>query len=597
MRRGVTYMKRTQTIPPSPFRRHLRLAARACLLILAPLALLAQQPAGDVIYYNGHFVTMWDSHPTVQAVAIRGNHFLAAGTLAEVRKAARPSARMIDLYGRTVLPGLEDSHTHPITAALSEQDGPLPVLKSIADIQKYIRNRVDSLPPSRVILIPKVYSSRLIDRRYPTRQELDAAAPDRPALTDNGYSSALNSAALRMIGVSRDTPQPANGKIIKDKNGDPTGLIIGAPQLLKPLRTSKTATHDDMVWALKAMQKAYNAVGLTSVIDRAEGPDAFRVYQELREKNELTVRSYVTYLITGQGTPADVRKEIHSIPFVTGLGDDWYRVGSLKVVADGGILLGTAYLREPYGENTQLYGYHDPTYRGVLSVPAANLVEMAKTADELGWQMTAHVTGGGSLDLLLDAYEAANREKPIMGRRFTVTHGNFPNARAIARAKQLGVVFDCQPAWLYEDGAAIKDIFGPERMKDFIPLRSLFDNGIVVAGGSDHMVGFDSRNGINPYNPFFGMWMAITRKLTDGTVLGPDQTITREQALRMWTLNGAYLSFEEKMKGSIEPGKLADMVVISKDILKCPVDEIKDIDALLTIVDGHVVYRDPHMPA
>jgi len=566
------------------------------LLIALPLVLAAQQPAQDVIYYNGHIVTMWDSHPAVQAVAIRNNHFLAVGTLAEVRKAARPSARMIDLHGRTVLPGLEDSHTHPITSALAEQDGPIPVLKSIPEIQKYIRNRVDSLPPNRVILIPKVYSSRLNEHRYPTRQELDAAAPDRAALTDNGYSSALNSTALHMIGVSRDTPEPANGKIIKDKNGEPTGLIIGAPQLLKPLRTSKTATHDDMVWALKAMQKAYNAVGITSVIDRSEHPEGFRVYQELREKNELTVRSYVTYLMSGQGTPADVRKEIESIPFVTGMGDDWYRVGSLKVIADGGILLGTAYLREPYGEHTELYGYHDPGYRGVLSVPAENLVEMAKTADELGWQMTAHVTGGGSLDLLLDAYEAANREKPIMGRRFTVTHGNFPNPQAIQRAKQLGVVFDCQPAWLHKDGAAIKDIFGPDRMKDFIPLRSLFDNGIVVAGGSDHMVGFDSRNAINPYNPFFGMWMAITRKLTDGTVLGPGQTITREQALKMWTLNGAYLSFEEKIKGSIEPGKLADMVVISKDILKCPVDEIKDIDALLTMVDGRVVYRDKQMP-
>ena len=183
-----------------------------------------------------------------------------------------------------------------------------------------------------------------------------------------------------------------------------------------------------MVWALKAMQKAYNAVGITSTIDRAEGPEGFRVYQELRAKNELTVRTFVTYLMSGQGTPEQVRKEIEALPFVTGMGDDWYRVGSLKVIADGGILLGTAYLREPYGDHTEIYGYHDPGYRGVLSVPRENLIEMARTADRLGWQMTAHVTGGGSLDALLDAYEAANREQPIMGRRFTVTHGNFPQS-------------------------------------------------------------------------------------------------------------------------------------------------------------------------
>ena len=579
---------------------HLGIVCRGSLLLALALALAAQsggqQTLADTIYYNGHIVTMWDAHPAAEAVALRGNRFLAVGTLAEVRRAASPSARRIDLHGRTVLPGLEDSHTHPITAALSEQDGPIPVMKSIADIQAYIREQVASSPAERLIFVPKIYSTMLTDRRYPTRQELDAAAPNRAAMTDNDYSSVLNSAALRQLGITRDTPQPDNGKIIKDVNGEPNGLILGAPQLLAPLRTSRPRTHDDMVWALKAMQKSYNAVGITSTIDRAEGPEGFRVYQELRAKGELTVRSYVTYLITGQGTPEQVRKEIEALPFVTGMGDEWFRVGSLKVIADGGILLGTAYLREPYGEHTEIYGYHDPDYRGELSVPRENLIEMAKTADRLGWQMTAHVAGGGSLDALLDAYEAANREKPIMGRRFTVTHGNFPNPQAIERARQLGVVFDCQPAWLYEDGEAIKDVFGPARMKDFLPLRSLFDKGVIVAGGSDHMLRFDSRNAINPYNPFFGMWMAITRKTTDGTVLGPEQTITREQALRMWTVNGSYLSFEEKVKGSIEPGKLADLVVISKDILRCPVDEIKDIEALLTVVDGRVVHRDATMP-
>jgi len=197
------------------------------------------------------------------------------------------------------------------------------------------------------------------------------------------------------------------------------------------------------------------------------------------------------------------------------------------------------------------------------------------------------------LDVLIDAYEAADKRKSIRERRFTVTHGNFPNPEAIARARKLGVVFDCQPAWHYFDGPAIKDAFGPMRMKDFQPYRALFDAGVVVAGGSDHMIGFDSRQAINPYHPFFGMWMAITRETADGTVMEPEQRITREEALRMWTRNAAYLSFEEKTKGSIEPGKLADFVVISKDFLSCPVDQIKDIEALQTVVDGKSVYESP----
>lgn len=574
-----------------------RTALRSIGAAVVLAACLSAQPATDTtVYYNGQIVTMWAAHPVVEAVAIRGNRFLAVGSNADVRRAAGASARLVDLRGRTVLPGLEDSHTHPISSALSEQDRPVPVMNSISDIQAYIKRLATDMPRDRLIFVPKIYATRLSDHRYPNRQELDAAAPDRPAMTDNGYASVLNSVALEKVGVSRDTPEPANGKIIKDSKGEPTGLILGAPQLLGELRRARTPTHEDMVWALKSMQKSYNEVGITSTIDRSEGPEGFRVYQELRQSNQLTVRSYVTYLITGQGTPAQVRQEIERIPFVTGMGDDWYRVGTLKVIADGGILIGTAYLREPYGEHTDIYGYHDAEYQGVLAVPRENLNEMARSANRLGWQMTAHTTGGGATDALLDAYEIANKEKSIMGRRFTVTHGNFPDARAIERARQMGVVFDCQPAWLHLDADAIRDVFGPQRMKDFIPLRTLFDKGIVVAGGSDHMIRFDSRHAINPYNPFFGMWMAITRKTVSGAVQGAEQTITRDQALRMWTLNGAYLSFEENSKGSIEPGKLADLVVISKDYLHCPVDEIRDIEALLTVVDGRVVYRGSGMP-
>jgi predicted amidohydrolase YtcJ len=573
----------------------LRKIAACCAMLAATAAIPVAQLPVDTVYYNGNIVTMWSDHPVAEAVAIRGDRFVAVGSTADVRALAVSSTRQVDLRGRTVLPGLQDSHTHPISAALSEQDAPVPVMNSIPEILAQIRRLAAVMPPERVIFLPKVYSTRLAERRYPNRYELDEAAPDRAAMTDNGYASVLNSTALRQIGVGRDTPQPDNGKIIKDQKGEPTGLILGAPQLLGELRRSKPVTYDDMVWALKAMQKRYSAVGLTSTIDRGEGPEGFRVYQKLREQNELTVRSYVTYLIGGQGTPAQLRQEIERIPFVTGFGDEWFRVGSLKVVADGGILIGTAYLREPYGDNTGIYGYHDPAYRGVLSVPRENLAEMARTANRLGWQMTAHTTGGGATDALLDAYEAADRDKPIADRRFTVTHGNFPDPTAISRARRMGVAFDVQPAWLHLDGAAIKDVFGPERMRDFLPLRSLFEAGVIAAGGSDHMIRFDSRNAINPYNPFFGMWMAITRQTTDGAVLGPDQTVSREQALRMWTLNGAWLTFEEKSKGSIEPGKLADMVVVSKDYLRCPIDEIKDIDALLTIVGGRVVYRSPSM--
>jgi predicted amidohydrolase YtcJ len=548
------------------------------------------QTAPDVIYYNASILTMSANQPAAQALAIRGDRFAAIGSDAAVLKTAGPRTRKIDLAGRCVVPGIVESHVHPIMAALAEIDGPVPLMHSVAEIQSYVRAEADKLPPDRLIFVPKVYSTRLADRRYPTRYEIDAAAPDREAMVDNGYASVLNSALLKKLGITRDTPQPANGRIVKDAKGEPTGLILGAPQLLGKLRAARAYTPKEQLWALESMLKRYNSVGITSIIDRAEGPDGFRAYQTLRDAGKLTARSYVTYLIQAQGTPAQVRDEIGRIPFVTGWGDHWLRVGSLKTIADGGILIGTAWLREPYGSHTQIYGFLDPDYRGVLSVPPENLVEMARVANELGWQMTAHTTGGGATDLLLDAYEAADKEKSIVGRRFTVTHGNFPNAAAIARAKALGVAFDIQPFWLYLDGPAIQDVFGPERMQHFQPLRDLIDAGIVVAGGSDHMIRFDPREATNPYHPFLGMWIATTRKMVDGKVLHPEQKISRMEALKMWTWSGAYLMFAEKEIGSIEPGKLADLVVISKDYAKCAEDEIKDIEALRTVVGGKIVY-------
>ena len=566
-----------------------KIAATFLLLLFAIMQ--TGLPTADTIYYNGKIVSLWDSHPICEAVAIRGNRFLVVGSNAEVLKLAGPETKKIDLKGRTVLPGLIDSHTHPISAALSEMDEPLPPFNSIADIQSYVRRRAAKGQNKDVILVPKVYAPRLREHRYPTRLELDEAASDRPVLADNGYAGVVNSFLLSRLKITRDTPQPVNGKIIKDDKGEPTGLILGAPQLLAEFRRERTVTQSEMVEALRRMQQSYNRVGITSTIDRGQDAQGFRVYQELKRRGGMTVRSFVTYRISGQGTPREARAEIERLPFVTGWGDDWLRVGSLKIVMDGGILIGTAYLREPYGDNTGVYGYHDPNYRGVLAVPRENVFEIARAANELGWQMTAHVTGGGSLDVLLDAYEAADREHSIRDRRFTVTHGNFPNEQAIARAKKLGVVFDCQPMWHHLDAPVIRDVLGSKRTDYFLPLRSLLDAGVVVAGGSDHMIRFDPRTSTNPYHPFYGMWMAITRQTVDGTVINPEQRVTREQALRMWTLNGAYLSFEEKSKGSIEPGKLADLIVISKDILACSEDEIKTIEVLLTIVDGKEVHR------
>jgi hypothetical protein len=255
---------------------------------------------------------------------------------------AGPRTQKVDLARKCVVPGIIETHVHPIGAALSEIDGPVPVVHSIPELQAYIRAQDKKLSPGRLIFVPKFYSTRLTDHRYPTRYELDEAAPTREVVADNGYAAVLNSALLKKLGITRDTPQPEDGRIAKDDK--PTGLILGAPQLLRSVRGSRPVTAKDRLWAWKSMLARYNSVGITNIIDRYEGPDGFRAYQTLYEYGDLTARSYVTYTIQAQGTPAQVRAEIERIPFVTGWGDNWLRVGNLKTIVDGGILIGTAYL-------------------------------------------------------------------------------------------------------------------------------------------------------------------------------------------------------------------------------------------------------------
>src|SRR5690242_3888472 len=239
------------------------------LILISALAVVTAgaQTAADTIYYNGKIVTMWANQPTVQAVAIRGGRFLAVGSTAAVMKTAGPSTRKIDLRGKCVLPGIVESHVHPIGAALSEIDGPVPVLHSFREIDDYIKTQAAKLPPNRLIFVPKVYSTRLDEHRYPDRYELDRSAPNREVMLDNGYASVLNSALLKKLGITRDTPQPSNGRIVKDAKGEPTGLVLGAGQILGNLRRSRPYTAQDRVRGLKSMLQHYNAVGITSIID------------------------------------------------------------------------------------------------------------------------------------------------------------------------------------------------------------------------------------------------------------------------------------------------------------------------------------------
>jgi predicted amidohydrolase YtcJ len=560
-----------------------------CVLALAGVAAAAD---ADLIFHNGRIVTVDTGFRVVQAMAVKNGRITALGSDAQVLKAERtPRTHVQDLGGKTVLPGMTDAHVHPAEAGLSEYFDPLPRLDSIQAIQHYIRSQAQVVPKGEWIVVPRTLPPRLEEMRFPTKHDLDVVT-DHPVAFDGSYVWGANSMALRISGITRDTPNPPGGEIVKGPDGEPNGILRAASQLLKGVRRSRPATEEQRLAALEKMLELYAAAGLTAVGDRAVRPPEVALYEKLKAQGRLPIRAVLTWRPGSDEAVDVVVKRIQDSKWTTNQGDEWLKFGSYKVTLDGGQSVGTAYQRVPYGPfGKQLYGQTNPEARGTLFVEADKLYRIFAAARDKGWQLTAHVQGGGAIDALLDAFERLNKDKPIRPSRSHVMHGSFMSEAALDRMQRLGVAVDAQPGWLYYDVPALGKVFGVDKMRWFFPLKSFFDRGIPVAGGSDHMIGWNKSAAVNSFNPFLNMWICMTRRTVRGDVIYPEESITREQALKMWTTGPAWLQFAEKERGSLERGKLADFVIIDRDFLKCPVNEIKDIEPLETWVEGKQVYR------
>ena len=549
-------------------------------------------PSADLMLFNGKIVTADKNFTIADAVAISKDKIVAVGSNNKIRKFTGRQTKIIDLNGKTVVPGLIDAHLHPESASVSELDEEIPYLHSIGELLTWIKGQTLKKAKGEWIVLPKFFSTRMKEMRQPTLAELDSVAPNHPVFLDGSYGGMINSAAMKISGITKKT---VNIGIIRDgKTGMLTGFIRGSAFNLLKIPSGKQLTYLESLDALQSMLKRYNRYGITSLYSGSGDPEAVAMYQDLRKKNELTTRIAINIMLpikSGNITPESVREKLKTFKFVTGDGDEWVRIGRLKIILDGGILTGTAYLQEPWGDKARdIFGIRDSNYRGVLNYTREDLLAIVTAANDLNWSFTAHSTGGGGVDLLLDVYGEVNRLKPIKERRFSIIHGNFFSEEAIKHMSELGVYADMQPAWFYKDANAMEYILGEKRIQMFHPYRSLFDAGVIVNGGSDHMVKWDANSSINPYNPFLAMWTVVTRTTERGTVIIPSEAITREEALKMYTINNAYSTFEESLKGSIEPGKLADMAILTEDFLNCPVDKIKDIESATTILGGKIIY-------
>jgi predicted amidohydrolase YtcJ len=570
--------------------------SRLAVIALSLLLTTSLRAEPDLILHNGKVVTVDRQFRVAEALAVEGDKITAVGANDAILKLKGPKTKALDLGGKMVLPGLIDSHTHPNGAAMHEFDHPIPDMETIADVLAYIKGRAKVLPEGEWIVVSQVFITRLKEQRYPTRQELDEAAPKHPVFYSTGPDASLSTLALKASGIGKDwkVTDGGTGFAEKDpKTGEPTGILRNCSRYVKAQTPSvRQSTEADRVERLLALLADYNSVGITGIIDRSTSSGAMDRFKKLRDGGKLTVRVAGSYNIGTGGATESIQAEIKKLAdHPLRKPDDWVRIIGIKTFLDGGMLTGSAYMRQPWGVS-KIYSITDPEYRGVLFIPPEKLAAIVKTTVEAGMQFTAHSVGDGAVHALLDAYREVNKTTPIAKTRPCLTHSNFMSKEAVELLPKLGVVVDIQPAWLYLDSHTLRAQFGDERLRYFQPLKSIFEAGGIAGGGSDHMQKIGSLRSINPYDPWLGIWTTITRKGKAGEkALHPEEALTREQALRFYTSNNAYLMFLEDKVGSLEPGKLADLIVIDRDVLTCPVDDIRGIKVLRTFVGGKQVFE------
>ena len=532
--------------------------------------------APDAIFFNGKVVTVSPSFAIEQAFAVCGERFCATGNNAAVQALAGPRTRRVDLQGRTVIPGLIDNHNHQYRAASTLLRGfEMMGSRSLQELLARLRKVVAGAKPGEALLAGGGWDPREFpEKRPPTKDELDQVAPNHVLVVIRTRSQLfLNTPAIKAAGITRDTKEIGGQPVPKDARGEPTG-VINEPEAVTPVLNKLFPAPDDAEkkQLILRAQKLLNASGLTSIRELSLAPEIMRIYSELRRERSMTVR--VSMGIEAAAADADkLESMLRPWGVGPGFGDDWLRLDS---VAEFGIDSGveTAFLRLPHFTDRD-------HYLGESRLPQEKLTAAVGVMNQYGWRPAIHLIGDGALDLALNAYEAANRVRAIGPQRWIVEHIPVSQPDQMERMARLGVLVSAQIQPYLDAPEMLKD-WGKERAERAVPVREWLDHKLVVGSGTD----WPART----LSPFVSMYYYVTRKTADGAVLGLPEKITREEALRLATINNAYITFEETSKGSIEPGKLADFLVLSDDYLTVPEEQIRSLSPVATYVGGRKIF-------
>ena len=534
---------------------------------------LPRPPAPDTILYNGHVLVVDRAFTELEAIAIVGDHVMAVGNSDQMRSLAGPQTRLIDLKGRTVMPGLMDNHLH------GAGGGPgvdLSRARSVADVLSAVAARAKASAPGALIVSNSDWhEAQLSEQRLPLRDDLDRAAPTNAVvLVRGGHEYILNSAALKSFGIDEKTAEPSGGRISRYSGGRLNGELVDTAKALARLPPPAPRSRDEQIADRVAEYQRLNAAGLTTVRHPGISVDDYRLIEEMKKRSLLTMR--VNALLRPGGDAAAVGRTLDQSGIQPDEGDEWLRAGGIKLAVDGGFeggLMRTPY-EEPWGEKG--------TFRGLQTIETERYMAIVSEVNKRGWRVATHAVGDAAIDLVLAAYERANREHTIVGRRWSIEHAFIGRADQLPRMKALAVAISAQNH-LYLAGPSLVKYWGLERASLTTPVRMYLDAGLPVSSGTDSPV--------VPFPPLWTLYHFVTRDTITGGVLGANQHVSRQEAIRMATINNAWLTFEEQAKGSLETGKLADLIVLSENPLTCTETKLRDAEVMLTMVGGKIVYE------